>query len=332
METTMITIQQLHQEALARMQNYLQAVNSLLEIITRIDEQRAYLHLGYPSLWSYLTQGLQMAECHAHQFISVSRKAKEVPALQAAVAAGYLSLPKAALIVSEIKPANQNDWIEKAKTLPTRELREEIAKSNPVLAVATRITPKSEELSELRVGLSKETLAEIRRAQDLLSQKERRAVSIEETLKALARGFLEKHDKVKKAERALLTDKVKPAAKPIPAGRVARPAWIDHTVHLTSLGQCQARLPDGKRCTSQRFLEAHHRVPLSHGGSNAPENLILLCEGHHKIQHLKSPSPQPVTFYGQSRIAPKTQNKIFSFSPAQLRPGKATPLPVKHGR
>jgi len=38
-------------------------------------------------------------------------------------------------------------------------------------------------------------------------------------------------------------------------------------------------------CGHTQFLEVHHRVPRSRGGSNAPENLICLCSACHKLLH-----------------------------------------------
>ncbi|MBY0370903.1 HNH endonuclease [bacterium] len=311
----MKSFESLHQEALSRMKSYLRSTHELMETIGRVDQTRAYLQLGYPSLWAYLIHGLKMAESHAHQFISVSRKSREVPELKRAIQKGEVSLPKAALIAAELKPQNQVEWLEKAKTLPTRALREEIAKKNPEAAVPLRITPRSEVLSEIKMGLKKDVLEKLRRAQDLLSQKQGRSVSLEEVLEHLVNHFLEKEDKVKKAERAVIAGRAKPAT--VPSGRVALPAWVGHRVQQLSQGRCQGILPNGQHCTQERFLHVHHKTPLKCGGSNAPENLVLLCQGHHKIAHL--------TLSGQSgirrnspRVGPVSRAKAAR-EPAEMR-------------
>lgn len=38
-----------------------------------------------------------------------------------------------------------------------------------------------------------------------------------------------------------------------------------------------------QRCTS--VLQVHHKIPLSRGGSNSPDNLITLCKFHHSQKH-----------------------------------------------
>ena len=47
---------------------------------------------------------------------------------------------------------------------------------------------------------------------------------------------------------------------------------------------------DGHRCRApgcgrRRFLEVHHVVARSRGGSNEPENLVTLCSGCHRVWH-----------------------------------------------
>ena len=294
--------ERLHQLALKHMASFLQVTKDLLEVITRIDGEQAYLELGHSSLWRYMLDGLKMSECHAHQCQLVVRKSNAVPALKAAVNSGQVSLPKAAIIARQITLQNQVEWIEKAQSLTTEALRVEVAIANPSSDVLTRVIPRSEELSELRIGLKKKTLAKLKQAQDLLCQKQRGAVSLEEVICSLADAFIKRHDKVAKAERAAEAQRALPTAQPLPVGRVARPAWVNHQVHLASQGQCEARLSDGSRCTGRRFLEVHHKRPLSQGGSNAPSNLTVLCDGHHKMQHLGARLARPFTLRAQSRI------------------------------
>ena len=64
------------------------------------------------------------------------------------------------------------------------------------------------------------------------------------------------------------------------------PAYITHQVYLRDQGQCTYYDERGKRCSSKRFLEIHHKKPVSRGGDNSVGNLRLLCSGHHKVCHL----------------------------------------------
>ncbi|MGE4133558.1 MAG: HNH endonuclease [Bdellovibrionales bacterium] len=66
--------------------------------------------------------------------------------------------------------------------------------------------------------------------------------------------------------------------------RKAIPADIRHALQLKYQGRCGYQ-NKGNRCNESRFLEIHHIQPLSKGGTDDLENLILLCAGHHKVWH-----------------------------------------------
>lgn len=65
-------------------------------------------------------------------------------------------------------------------------------------------------------------------------------------------------------------------------------ASVIHQVHLRDEGQCTYYDKQGRRCSSRRFLETHHKKPVSQGGDNSFDNLRLLCSGHHKVCHISN--------------------------------------------
>ena len=67
-------------------------------------------------------------ESHAYAFITVSRKAVEVPELKTAIASGTLNLSTAKRVVSVIERSNQKEWIRKASTLSQRNLEREVVR------------------------------------------------------------------------------------------------------------------------------------------------------------------------------------------------------------
>jgi ribosomal protein S10 len=58
-----------------------------------------------------------------------------------------------------------------------------------------------------------------------------------------------------------------------------------HAVYTTTQGRCMHVGLDGKRCTSDRWVEIHHLRHVSQGGGNEIENLTLLCSTHHDLTH-----------------------------------------------
>src|SRR5690606_29401665 len=145
---------------------------------------------------------------------------------------------------------------------------------------------KAEVRTQLQVGLSEKAMLQLRRVQEVLSQKSRRPVSLEECVEKMGELYLEKHDPLKKAKRQKIRGKLldraaakiendMSARKIVPGhDRRRKPlgASIKHRVFLKYKGQCGHLNHSGKACSSKQFLEIHHKIPVSRGGSNDVDN------------------------------------------------------------
>jgi len=67
--------------------------------------------------------------------------------------------------------------------------------------------------------------------------------------------------------------------------RAPIPAVLKHQISLRDERKCAYINPNGERCGQTRWLEVHHRTPVSEGGGNTLENLITLCSAHHDWTH-----------------------------------------------
>jgi hypothetical protein len=273
----------LHQKALLVSKKYKQAEADLLCVLQEVDEARLYLQFQCPSLFSYCVSLLGLSESVASNFIAVARKAKEVPLLQEAILNGDIGVSKARKLTPVIKESNSQEWINQAKNLSQRSLEAEVAKVCPRAETKPKLKPVSESRSELKLGISKELEAKIRRIQDLESQRLKKAVSFEEALLAMAEIYLEKKDPVVKAER-ILTKKESVSLKHVARHTEDIPARVRHEVHARDQGQC-THVTNGKRCEGKRWIDIHHIKPRSEGGEHTIANLRTLCSAHHRMEH-----------------------------------------------
>ena len=305
-------IQKIHHQAIQCARRFHRAESELLSILQQVDAQKVFRHLGYASLYVYATQGLKLSESSAYAFITVSRRATEVPELKKAIDQGVLTVSKAKRITSVIRPDNQQAWIRKASSLSQKDLEREVVKENPKQAVHEGLRPVARDRIELKVGISTQLETQIKRVQDILSQNKNRAVSLEETMEEMTRLFLEKKDPIVKAQR-ISQKKISRTKESKPTGahrkisqqkilistqesaqsselvsvRVvnsasnrsrAIPAHIRHQVQLRDQGKCTI-------CQNSRWLQFHHKHPFSRGGKHQVENLTTLCGSCHRRHH-----------------------------------------------
>jgi hypothetical protein len=274
-------IEKLHEQALSFAKTYLAAESNLIAVLQEIDLCRGYRDLGCKSLFEYATTLLGLSESVTYNLTTVARKSREIPMLQEKIREGSITLSNARKIAAVITPQSQDRWLAAAETMSKRELEKEIARENPELAVTEKVRPVSENRLELKLGVSEKLHQELRRAQEIVSTKNRRPASLEETIEALTQLFLEKEDPIEKAKRA------KPSRKEHDIKKREISASIKHQVRLRDGDQC-AHIKDGERCSERKWLDIHHIRPVSDGGLTVLENLTTLCRGHHQLVHFSS--------------------------------------------
>ena len=280
----------LHQRALEIVGRYAGAEADLLEILQQLDAHKVYREHECPSLFVYAVKILRLSESTAYNFITVARKAREVPELKMQIAAGELSVAKARKITPVLTRQNQEEWLGKAKTLPQKMLEKEVARVAPKAGVAERASYLSESRMQLTLAVEEKLMTRLRRAQDLVSRSGQRAVTLEETLDLMVEAFLEQNDPVRKAERAQRRSP-KPVARQVESaasaerGRKLLPAALRHAIAKRDGDQCTHADRDGNRCSSARWLDLHHITPVNAGGPDTLENLTTLCRGHHQMSH-----------------------------------------------
>lgn len=299
--------QSIHERALRKAAQFKKAHAELLQAVMDVDAARLFEKFLLNSTFAYCTRILKLSEDVTCTLTRLARISVAVPELKMAIDSQSLSISNARHIASIVTPENKTEWIEKAKNLPQRQLQQAVASAFPQQAAVQEKTKfVSAERIKLEMGLDSKMMDNFRRAQDLVSRKQRSAATLEATLEELLRVYLEKFDPLLKAERAekrtkknlklsvsirgaeqksLVEDQsilVRRALK-----RTSIPASIQHAVNRRDANQCQAQLPDGTRCGSKRWLDYHHRVPVQVGGKNTLENLTTLCSFHHQALHKK---------------------------------------------
>lgn len=295
LQTIPSLVDRIHEQALEACSRYKKVEAELIEILIQAEQHRVFLKRGHASLFAYVVGELGLSEPTAYKLITVSRKASLVPELKEEIRKGSVSLSHAKLISPVLNSENKAEWLEKASTFSLRALEKEVVKVRPSLATRERASYTAPSRIKLELGLSEKNMLKLRRAQDLLSQSQKRVVTLEETLVTLTGEYLHKHDPLEKAKRQMIKGKLTPQSPSekvdkLDASLVARTpiqATTLHQVNLRDQRRCTHTNSNDIRCNQTRWLEIHHIIPVSQGGTNELTNLITLCSAHHDFTHLK---------------------------------------------
>lgn len=271
----------LHEKAKELVARYRRCEADLIELLQKIESEKIFIGLGYSSMHQYCVRGLTLTDAQAYSFIGVSRACANVPELKAAISSGDIGANTAIKMVSVLnrEPSKARQWIELAKKLPQKELEREVAKTNPDVPLRETIKPLSQNINEVRFGLSHEYERKLTRCREIANQKRREFVSLEKLAELLIDNYLDENDAVRKASETveLFARIVKPTK-----GVSAR---VKRALLRRDQGKCQHILPDGGSCGTPFWTEVHHIVPKSGGGSHREKNLITLCKAHHQRRH-----------------------------------------------
>ncbi|MBX3019202.1 MAG: HNH endonuclease [Bdellovibrionaceae bacterium] len=294
-----MTNQELHLKTKSVAKTYLQIEADLVALLIEMDRRRAFRDLGYASLFQYCVLELKLSEAVTSAFITVSRKAAVVPDLMEALEAQVLTVSKAAKITSALDIQH----VEETKQVIEFASQHSAAETEKWL----REKKGLETLHTLKIDSA--TMAKLKKARTLT----KRDLTLEETLNMSLDEYIQRHDPLEKAKRRferersaeerLARDEAKkeilnhkssngvgyPAerARPLcpPGKRRPLPAHVKHLVIRRDENRCTHEIRPGLRCDHRKFLEIHHRRPLSEGGRNVMENLELLCSAHHRSRH-----------------------------------------------
>lgn len=287
-----MTAMELDIKAKALARDYLNTESKLLELLIKMKRQKTLFELNYTGIFDYCERALKLSRAQSYYFKSVAEKSEEVPEIQEAIAQGSLTLSQARRIVPVINPENKDLWLSKAQTLSQKELERQVTQVNPMSRVIEKLKPVAPSLSELKLGVSSETEVQLKRLQEIYSQKKQRFVTLAEVIAFMTQDTLERIAPEKKLKRLRQPKPVSSRKHSIPNQPYQRRIPIPQRIKLQKLNEAQNRCThtgsDGRRCQQKWWLELHHKKPISRGGGNEIENLQYLCSSHHRALHEKA--------------------------------------------
>lgn len=306
----------------------------ILYLLREVELRKLFSSMGYKSLFEYAMKECGYSEDQAARRISAMRLLKELPELEEKISSGSLSLSSLTqaqtLFRSEKKHENafsREQKLEVIKSLENKSRREAEKivlshSSKPEIFKPEKVRAVSENLNEIKAIVSDEILSKIEKLKGLLAHSHPH-LSFAELLEKLCDLGLEEWDLGKKVVRnkkestatAVTNLKIKNASPvtsasnlmiknapllPAPARvtlqqkskRAHIPNHVQREVWSKAKSQCE-------NCGSSHALQIDHVKPVALNGTNAPENLRLLCRNCNQRAAIHHLGLQQMRFFTQ---------------------------------
>lgn len=297
----------------------------LIAHLREIDRRLLFADLGYGSLFDFCTRHLGLSEGSAQRRISAMRLARDVPEAKTALSEGKLSLSNAAKLQSAFRAQKnvtgtmsleqKTAVVTQVSGLSQRECENKLFEILP-LAMAEQNRERERlvgvDTTEVRLIIDPSLGAKLTRLKELHSHSVPDG-SLLKLLELLADRELARLDKklsdssdktpipvsgasdtpsASNTSTAVSTTAAAVRNEREPSGtsvRAAIPAAARRIVWKNARGTCE--FPG---CGSRYQLQIDHRVPIAQGGTNAANNLRLLCQTHN-LQQAKA-------WFGENRM------------------------------
>ncbi len=284
----------------ARLQQLLgrerQVLVELVLALADFDRQRAYLELGYSSLWDYVHRALGQSETMTHYRVRAARFVQRFPQAVEPLRAGRLCVTTLATLAPVVTEANCDSVLAEAMEKPKREVERikarlapkpvprDVVRKTPLLvpgkvaASPVQVEMLTEELSRRHLTTDREFEELLAGARSALSHTMPGASELE-ILKQGLRCIIREHEK-----RKGLTERPRPLKQPAarlsPDAAISRP--VMRVVWQRDQGRCQWPTQDGGICGSRQRVQFHHVIDRGKGGPSTEGNLILACAVHNQ--------------------------------------------------
>ncbi len=290
----------------------------LLAHIAEVDARRLYVPAGYPSMFAYCVDELQISEDAASKRIQAARAARQFPALFVALAHGRLHLTAVCLLAPHLTPENADELLEGAENRSKAEIQQLLAHRFPAPEGRAIVRPMTAAPAER----SQHAPAHVAGEPSLLAGalEEHAPAHVGDTEVASPERFLlqlaiptSTHDKLRYAQALL--------SHALPTGDVAHvldraldalitrlekrkfggkaphksqprmsirsryvPVQVRRAVWQRDQGQCTFVSQCGRRCTARKFLEFDHVEPVARGGRATETGMRLRCRAHNQYE------------------------------------------------
>ena len=294
--------------SIAKRQRALDAEEAALLCV--VARQQIWRQFGCATMLEYLEMIFGYGPKVGHERVRVAMAIEALPELRDALANGEVSYSALRELTRVVTPNTQREWLDAVRGKSVRQV-EDLVRTHRKGDLPTDPGDPDLKPRRLQFEVSTATDALLRQARQSLANERGRFIEDDEFLAAMAAALLEGGANDNEQGRAKFQIRVttcgsctatyfegggrKIAVNDADAARAdcdAQRIGEDERAAQDIAPKTRREVlhRDGGKCTvpgcrSARFIEVHHIVPRSQGGSHHASNLTCLCDGHHKALH-----------------------------------------------
>lgn len=266
-----------------------QLLHIILEHIKEVDNRRLYLEKAYSSLYEYLTQELQYSGSAAMRRIEAARLLNSVPELREKIQNGSVNLSQIGELSKAIKEKEKScgnkvslqqktELLSMISSKTTQDTQKELARALDIQVIEhDKKRVQQDESVRIEMTVSKELYEKLMKCRDLASHKieqKENSSSLAAVLEVLADRYLN--------QPSPSENKKSPATEKI--NKTVTPKTKLEIINRDEC--CQYISPlTGKQCSCTYLPQIDHKTSQWAGGTNAKNNLQLLCANHNKQKY-----------------------------------------------
>jgi 5-methylcytosine-specific restriction endonuclease McrA len=283
----------------------------VLLIFGEIMRRELYKELGFSSMLNYAREALKLSRTTAFYYISITKSLDTLPETKKAVEKGEIEWTKVREVTKVATPETEDQWLKIARGSTQKELaaktslarKQAINNSQPEL-ISSAPLPEAEPKIGTSLSFSVEQMERFNALIEKMRKQGETGTREEILIKALTDSTSEKSTRVDSAPATQIVIRHCPECGKAEtgAGEISQndleKAYCDAQVLENGRNKATIRPSvrrevmnrdnhtcQGQGCVSKRYLEVHHKVPRSAGGSNDASNLVTLCSACHKLAH-----------------------------------------------
>lgn len=299
-----------------RLMNLVQREREMLAMIIlhiqEINRRKVFLEMGYPSMFSYMTEHLKYSPGSAMRRLDAAKVVAQAPEILDQLQTGALNLSQVSMVEQSVRQMKKSTPQRSLTSSEKAELLKKLsgktkAQSEVLIAQTLGFEPvvemktekhQADESVTMTLTFSKQEWAELQQMRELLSNAT--GGNLKETLVHVARKVIQQKTVVKNKKsidsvaQKMASDlsryqaanhKNSAAESGVACGRTPIASSARKIIQNKHQG-CQYKdSQNGKLCGSKLFPTIEHLQPVWAGGGNELENLTILCSAHNTFRY-----------------------------------------------